>query len=128
MTNAKKNNERIDEAILWEDYYSSMHRAYDAMLNVLNRRVQEEGLSSEDLAKRLGVDKALISRRLNGRENLTLRTLSNMASAMSSELLVDFKPREDFEKSNYPNPYIELNKNSYPTSATKTDFSINQAN
>jgi len=99
----EKNNTKIKEDILWEDYYASLHRAYNSMLDVFQKRAKEEGLTTAKLAKLLGVNKSLISRRLNGCENLTTKTLSNMASAMNSELMVELKPREDFLPSNYPN-------------------------
>jgi transcriptional regulator with XRE-family HTH domain len=49
-------------------------------------RVQNDGLTRKELADRLGVDKSVLSRRLNGTCNYTLETLSDMARAM------DFKP------------------------------------
>lgn len=75
---------------LMEEYYDHLHEAYDAMRTAFKQR----GITQDEIAKRLGVDKALISKRLNGQENLTLKTLSFMATAMECKLCVEYVPYE----------------------------------
>ncbi len=85
----------IAKSELWEEYYTNLHKAYNAMWQAFKKR----GLSQDQIAERLGVDKALISKRLKGRENLTLKTLSFMASAMECRLTIGYLPYEEVEAS-----------------------------
>lgn len=55
----------------------------------------EHGLTQKELADTLGVDPALISRRLNGPGNITLRTLSDLYVAMGREPLSNFVAPQD---------------------------------
>ena len=84
---------KISKRDLWEEYYTNLHKAYNAMFSMFKKR----DISQDALAKRLDVDKALISKRLKGRENLTLKTLSFMASAMKCRLDVQFVPYEEVQ-------------------------------
>lgn len=76
---------------LWEEYSTNLHGAYNAM----RRAFKWSGLSQDDVAQRLGADKGLTSKRLNGRANLTLKTLSFMASALGCRLTIEFTPYEE---------------------------------
>lgn len=97
MTDGKK----LDEGDLWEEYYTNLHRAYNAMRNAFRR----SGITQDEIAAKLGVDKSLISRRLNGQENLTLKTLSFMGSALSCRLKIDYVPYEEVISSTDRNVY-----------------------
>lgn len=83
----------LSKSDLWEEYYTNLHKAYNAMWQAFKKR----GLSQDQIAERLAVDKALISKRLKGRENLTLKTLSFMASAMECRLTIDYTPYEEVQ-------------------------------
>lgn len=78
----------IKKGELWEEYNSTLNRAYIAM----RRSFQRSGLTQDQLAAKLGVDKGLISKRLKGVENLTLKTLSFMANAMGCRLEINYVP------------------------------------
>lgn len=80
--------ETLNNGDLWEEYYTNLHHAHRALREMFVR----SGMTQEQLADRLNVDKALISKRLNGNENLTLRTLSFMASAMQCRLSIEPVP------------------------------------
>jgi transcriptional regulator with XRE-family HTH domain len=95
----------IPDGDLREDYYDNLHTAYNNMIFAFSRR-SDQGITQDDLASRLNVDKSLISRRLNGRENLTLRSLSYMASAMECRLIIQFQPFEEIPKSNQFSSYF----------------------
>jgi len=99
MTFAGQKTEALLEADLAEDFYANMRQAHNEMLKAFEHRASE-GLSQDDLATLLGVDKSLISRRLNGGENLTYRTLSYMASALRCFLEVKLVPYEQMPKTN----------------------------
>ena len=105
MADGQNATNTIADADLREDYYDNLHTAYNNMLSAFSNR-SEQGITQDDLAARLNVDKSLISRRLNGRENLTLRSLSYMASAMECRLIIQFQPFEDIPKSNQFSSYF----------------------
>jgi len=86
----------IPASILKEDFYDNLHGAHRALREAFTLRAKD-GLSQDDLASRLGVDKSLVSKRLRGLENLTLRTLSFMASALGCRLLILFQPYENVQ-------------------------------
>ena len=83
----------LPKSDLWEEYYTNLHRAYNAMWQAFKMR----GVSQDQIAARLGADKGLISKRLKGGENLTFKTLSFMASAMKCRLSLAFIPYEAVE-------------------------------
>ncbi|WP_206214619.1 helix-turn-helix transcriptional regulator [Adlercreutzia sp. ZJ242] len=55
---------------------------------------QKAGLSQHELAERMGVDQAFVSRMESGRSNLTLSTLADAASCLGLEVEVRLRPRE----------------------------------
>jgi transcriptional regulator with XRE-family HTH domain len=81
----------LSKSELLDEYYAVLHDAYSSMRRIFHQ-LAAGGLTQDDLAERLGVDKALVSKRLRGRENLTLKTLSFMASAMGCRLAIYFVP------------------------------------
>ena len=81
----------ISNGDLWEEYSTNLHGAYNAM----RRAFQRSGLSQDALAIKLDADKGLVSKRLHGKENLTLKTLSFMASAFGCRLFVQFVPYDE---------------------------------
>jgi transcriptional regulator with XRE-family HTH domain len=78
----------IQTEILLDDYYANLHGAYNSMRECFATC----GSSQDDIAESLDIDKSLVSRRLNGTENLTLKTLSYMGTAMGCRLQVNFMP------------------------------------
>ena len=91
MTDGKK----LDQGMLWEEYYTNLHRAYQAM----GIAFANSGLTQDELAEKLGIDKSLISKRLNGSENLTLKTLSFMATALNCRLKIEPLPYQQIVQS-----------------------------
>lgn len=103
LTKTKRNDlKAINTKILLQNFYSALHAAYNSMLKAFRKREEDSGFSQESIAILLNVDKALISRRLRGIENLTLRSLSYMATALNCRLIVKFEPNEEIVKANYP--------------------------
>ncbi len=82
---------QLSKGDLWEEYSTNLHGAYNAM----RRAFKRSGLSQDDIAHKLGTDKGLMSKRLNGSKNLTLKTLSFIASALGCRLTIDFTPYEE---------------------------------
>ena len=97
MTGGDNSVTKIPDEELLDDYYTSLHDAYNALHNTF----EETGLTQDELAARLGIDKSLVSKRLNGSENLTLKTMSYMGSAMGRYLLVSYIPYDQVGITNY---------------------------
>jgi transcriptional regulator with XRE-family HTH domain len=51
------------------------------------------GITQKELATRLGCTKGYVSQLLGGGRNLTLRTLSDVAQALESEVRIELQPR-----------------------------------
>jgi transcriptional regulator with XRE-family HTH domain len=108
---------KLAEDVLLDDYYACLHDAYDSMRDAFEARAHDEGLTQEDIATQLDVDAGLISRRLSGTENISLRTLSNMGSAMRCRVTVKFWPYEEVGSRNF---YKETPSAPLPTPANES--------
>jgi hypothetical protein len=97
MTDGDAISHRIPDEQLLEEYYICLHGAYNAMRIAF----EESGLVQDQLAERLGIDKSLVSRRLNGTENLTLKTLSYMGTAMGYRPMISYTPFDQLGMGNY---------------------------
>jgi len=64
------------------------------LMNEINWHMRERGLTRADLASRMGVSPGRISQVLSGGENLTLRTLASIATALDARFEMDLRPRE----------------------------------
>lgn len=76
-------------------------------------RMEKLNLSRTELAKKLGVSKAFITKILNGNPNLTVKTMVSLAKALECKLDIDLCP-EGFETRKF-----FLKK---PENFTKEDF------
>ena len=73
----------------------------DLVLDVteqLFRWMQEGGIRPSELAKRLGVSRAFVSQLLNGKPNMTLRTLMGVALALDLRVRIDFESKASTAK------------------------------
>jgi DNA-binding XRE family transcriptional regulator len=61
---------------------------------------KERGLTQSQLARELGVDRAVVCRQLSGTSNLTLRTLADYAWAMNRDLIFAM-PKHDAGANHY---------------------------
>lgn len=98
-------SQTLSKDLLWQDYYASLKTALSSMRHAFKLRTKTDGLSQDDIASALGINKSLVSKRLNGLENMTLKTLSFMASAMRCRLRIDFQP---YESLGHGNNYYRL--------------------
>lgn len=85
--------ETLSKERLAEDYAETIYDAYESMRGCYKRR-SHEGLNQDKIAALLGIDKSLVSKRLNGQENLTLKSLCAIGSAMDCRVTVHFRPFE----------------------------------
>lgn len=60
--------------------------------------MEKQKINRAELAKRLGVSPAFITKLLNGNPNLTLKTMMNIASALKSDLNIQIQPRRSAAK------------------------------
>ena len=74
-------------------------RAYAHFASYVREAIQktfaeeaESGLTQKEIAETLDIDQALVSRRLSGPGNITLRTLSDLYTAMGRAPLSNFTP------------------------------------
>jgi transcriptional regulator with XRE-family HTH domain len=88
----QKPDHRVIEARADEE----MHRLVTQLTNEITFHMRERGLSRAELAARMGVSPGRISQILGGGENLTLRTLAALATALDA--------RFDFELSSLKTP------------------------
>lgn len=69
----------------------------EALLDITEQvyvRMQELGLRPADLARRLGVSRAFVSQLLNGKPNMTMRTLVGVAHALGERVEIQLRPHE----------------------------------
>ncbi len=71
---------RIDE---------ELHGLITQLTNEINWHMRERGLTRADLAARMGVSPGRVSQILGGGENLTLRTLATLATALDARFGVE---------------------------------------
>lgn len=56
-------------------------------------KMAERKVSRAELARRLGVSKAFITKMLNGNPNMTIKTINSLALALDCQLYLDLKPK-----------------------------------
>ena len=71
-------------------YGRFLHKIQTAIQQTFAQEEEGQGLTQGDLARELNVDKSTISRRLNGSGNITIRSISDIFTAMGREPLSNF--------------------------------------
>ncbi|WP_205955186.1 helix-turn-helix domain-containing protein [Pantoea stewartii] len=84
--------------------------------------MQDAGMTQSDLAKKMGKSKSFISQILDGRRNLTLKTLSDIAFALNLDVRLNlFKDGRDVSHPIIPErEYYESNFSNIEPSVTPT--------
>ena len=59
------------------------------------RLMRDQQISRAEVAERLGVSRAYVTKVLNGNPNLTIRTLLKLSDALGRELAIRFVPKLD---------------------------------
>lgn len=84
----------------YEEAYGHFLKAIRDAIQKTFSEEEERGLTQNDIASDLGVDKSVVSRRLNGTGNTTLRSISDVYTAMGREPLANFvSPEPKYMKS-----------------------------
>lgn len=71
---------------------SALSRLITQVTNEITWNMREHGVSRTDLASRMGVSPGRVSQVLSGGDNLTLRTLAALATALDAEFQVELEP------------------------------------
>jgi ribosome-binding protein aMBF1 (putative translation factor) len=58
----------------------------------------DSGMSQNQLAKKLGVDRSIVNRRLLGHDNLTLKTVAELAWALDHDVVFEFRPADHIDR------------------------------
>lgn len=85
---AKSNEVIAIEVLEKKELWSTLRRALP--VQQIRRIMREKNILNKDLAERLGVSEASISRMLKGQQNLQLDTLYQLADAIEEKLEVKF--------------------------------------
>ena len=72
----------IRDEVLAGHWYSFMH----LLLGKVQAAFRNSGMTEAEIAKRIGRDRAFVSRCLKGEQNVTVRTLNNIVRAMGHRL------------------------------------------
>ncbi len=67
----------------------------------IERAISEEGLTRSAIAELLGVNKAVVTRALNGTSNITLKTITDLAWALDREFVIDLVRPSEFGNHNH---------------------------
>jgi len=96
----RKNLERYGElfarAETSTDYWSEA--AAHELIQELELRMERQGVSRAELARRLGTSKAYVTKVLGGNVNFTLATMARLAEALGAELYVRLNDRGTAER------------------------------
>jgi len=96
-----------------------MHALVTQLTNEITFHMREGGISRADLAARMGVSPGRVSQILGGGENLTLRTLAAMATALDA--------RFDFELSSLKTPDAYTSRSGAESAPTANHHSFPRA-
>jgi hypothetical protein len=79
-----------------------------SVLSALQTAFRASGYTKEAVARRLGKDPAFINRCLRGAQNMTLRTMHELARAMNCRLRIELEPLDQLPlANNQPSPQLK---------------------
>jgi transcriptional regulator with XRE-family HTH domain len=111
--------QRPDRRAIEAKVDEEMHGLVTQVTNEITFHMRERGISRADLAARLGVSPGRVSQILGGGENLTLRTLAALASALDARFdfeLSSLKVDDTFISHAKADTEAVQNHHSYPRS------------
>lgn len=71
------------------------------------RQAKNDGIDQKSIAERIGMSEAQLSRVLSGRQNVTLRTMHNIARAIDHRPEIDFISLASLVPTNVPQRYTK---------------------
>ena len=94
----------------FDQLYAELHKSPEyaaeylprAVTGIIRRHMKQTGVTQEELAWRLGVTQANIAKKLRGGQNLTLRSLAEIAAALGAEWVgMELVPHAETRKSEH---------------------------
>jgi transcriptional regulator with XRE-family HTH domain len=89
--NLERYGELFNRAEASTEYWSEA--AAHELIRELESRMERQGISRAELARRLGTSKAYVTKVLGGNVNFTLATMARLAEALGAELHVHLADR-----------------------------------
>lgn len=87
---------RIPDEVLAEQWFGFIH----SVISKLQAAYRESGLTQKDIAERTGKAPAVVSRCLSGQQNMTTRTMYELARGMGYRIEVSFQPLDKLQRAN----------------------------
>lgn len=95
-------NVRIPDEVLAEQWFGFVHRLIEGMQLAHRGSAGAGEISQKEIAERLGKKPSFVSRCLSGQQNMTIRTIHDLARAMDCRLEIAFRPLRSVRRSNNP--------------------------
>jgi transcriptional regulator with XRE-family HTH domain len=89
---------RIPQSVLDEQWFGFVHK----LLEQMQRSFRVAQVNQKQIAARLGKKPSFISRCLSGQQNMTIRTIHDLARAMDCRLEFSFRPLSSLMPVNQP--------------------------
>jgi Helix-turn-helix len=93
---------RIPKAELAEQWFSFLHGLIGSLQKTYISMSRDGTINQKIMGARLGKDAASVSRWMSGQQNMTVRTLHDLARAMDCRLEILVRPLNDVPKTNLP--------------------------
>ena len=114
-----RDQRRPDHGAIEARVDEEMHGLVTQLTNEITFHMRERGITRADLAARMGVSPGRVSQILGGGENLTLRTLAALASALDARFdfeLRSLKVDDTFTSRGKADTEAVQNQHTYPRS------------
>ena len=121
-----RDQQRPDHRAIEARVDEEMHGLVTQLTNEITFYMRERGITRADLAARMGVSPGRVSQILGGGENLTLRTLAALASALDARFDVELgslKVDDAFTSRSKTDTEAVQNQHSYPRSQHRQNSS-----
>lgn len=78
--------------------------------SAIQSALAESGMTQQEVAEKLGVDRSVVNRRLKGKANLTARSIADFAFALDRDIKVEFVNLVRPESANWTTTAITSNE------------------
>lgn len=114
-------------------YARFLRRIRNSIQETFLQEKKNHALTQEKMAKKLGVDRSTVSKRLKGQGNITLKTFSDLFVAMDREPLENFRATDISQEATnitvpQANVSVTVNVYVYSDGVKNKDYVINQIN
>lgn len=96
------------DTALDDHWFAFMHRFVGQLQSTYRQQNERLGLTKKDIAARIGKDAGFVSRCLAGQQNMTVRTMHNLARGMGCRLDLMMQPLDQIPPRNNRPPADEI--------------------